>query len=172
MRPAGDVPVTQCPGNRRWAQLVFDAWLLMATGQVSMVDARNALLAADLMRFGGAHQALLWNAFARRGLGSGAASASTTTFDPTPSFESPHANNATVDVQGRRPGADGHAVELFVGGYEAGATPIADTDPATPLEATFKIVPGSYEFVARGNGFGMQRFTFLVQVRARSATCR
>jgi extracellular elastinolytic metalloproteinase len=155
----GDVPVTQCPGNRRWARLVFDAWLLMATGQVSMVDARNALLSADMVRFGGAHQALLWNAFARRGLGSGAASASTTTFDPTPSFESPHANNATVTFKAVGQ-ADGHAVELFVGRYEAAATPIADTDPATPLEATFKIVPGSYEFVARGNGFGMQRFTF------------
>ena len=155
----GDVPVTQCPGNRRWAQLVFDAWLLMATGQVSMVDARNAMLTADLMRFAGAHQALLWNAFARRGLGSGAASASTTTFDPTPSFESPHANNATVTFKAVGQ-ADGHAVELFVGRYEAAANPIADTDPATPLGATFKIVPGEYEFVARGNGFGMKRFTF------------
>ena len=36
---AGDLPVTRCPGNRRWAQLVFDAWLLMASGSVSMVDA-------------------------------------------------------------------------------------------------------------------------------------
>ncbi len=24
---------TACPGNRRWAQLVFDAWLLMAQGE-------------------------------------------------------------------------------------------------------------------------------------------
>ena len=54
---------------------MFDAWLLMASGAVSMVDARDAMLAADLIRFGGANQALLWNAFARRGLGSGAASA-------------------------------------------------------------------------------------------------
>jgi hypothetical protein len=155
----GDLPVTQCPGNRRWAQLVFDAWLLMATGQVSMVDARNALLAADQIRFGGAHQALLWNAFARRGLGSGAASAGTVDFNPTPSFESPLANNATVTFKAVGQ-ADGHPVELFVGRYEAAANPIADTDPATPLGATFKIVPGQYEFVARGNGFGMKRFTF------------
>ena len=28
----GDTPVTACPGNRRWIQLVFDAWLLMPTG--------------------------------------------------------------------------------------------------------------------------------------------
>ena len=35
----------------------------------SMVDARNAMLAADTLRFGGANQAELWLAFARRGLG-------------------------------------------------------------------------------------------------------
>ena len=33
------VAVDQCPGNRRWIQLVFDAWTLMAVGSVSMVDA-------------------------------------------------------------------------------------------------------------------------------------
>ncbi len=156
---AGTTPVTQCPGNRRWAQLYFDAFLLMATGTVSMVDARDALLAADMIRFGGAHQALLWNAFARRGLGAGAASASTATFDPTPSFESPHADNATVTFKAVGQ-ADGSPVQLFVGRYEAAVTPIADTDPATPLGDTFEIVPGSYEFVARGNGFGSKRFTF------------
>ena len=66
--------VEHCPGNRRWIQLVFDAWLLMASGAVSMVDARDAMLAADLIRFGGANQDLLWNAFATRGLGEDAAS--------------------------------------------------------------------------------------------------
>ena len=156
---AGTTPVTQCPGNRRWAQLYFDAFLLMASGSVSMVDARDALLAADLVRFGGAHQALLWNAFARRGLGVGAASAGTAAFDPTPSFESPFADNATVTFKAVGQ-ADGSPVQLFVGRYEAAAMPIADTDPATPLGDTFEIVPGSYEFVARGNGFGAKRFTF------------
>ena len=61
----GPPPVDACPGNRRWIQLVFDAWLLMPRGAVSMVDARDAMLAADRLRFGGANQDLLWNAFAR-----------------------------------------------------------------------------------------------------------
>jgi len=156
---AGVLPAGQCPGNRRWAQLVFDAWLLMASGSVSMVDARDAMLAADMIRFGGAHQALLWNTFARRGLGTGAASAGSADFDPTPSFESAYADNATVTFKAVGE-ADGHPVELFVGRYEAAVRPIADTDPATPLGGTFTIVPGTYEFVARGNGFGSKRFTF------------
>ena len=56
--------------------------------------------------------------------------------------------------------ADGHPVQLFVGRYQAATTAIADTDPATPLGDTFRIVPGTYEFVARGNGFGSKRFSF------------
>jgi extracellular elastinolytic metalloproteinase len=156
---AGDVPVTQCPGNRRWAQLEFDAWLLMASGAVSMVDARDAMLAADLIRFGGSNQALLWNAFARRGLGTNAASMGSADFDPTPSFESPYAENATVTFVAAGD-AEGYPAQLFVGRYEAAATPIADTDPATPLGDTFDIVPGTYEFVARGTGFGSRRLTF------------
>ena len=77
--PASAKAVDTCPGNRRWMQLVFDAWLLMPRGTVSMVDARNAMLAADLLRFGGANQDLLWNGFADRGLGRDAASASSST---------------------------------------------------------------------------------------------
>ena len=37
-----------------------------------MLDARDAMLAADRMRFGGANQAAIWDAFARRGMGSDA----------------------------------------------------------------------------------------------------
>ena len=128
----GLTPVTQCPGNRRWAQLMFDAWLLMATGGVSMVDARDAMLAADLIRFGGAHQVLLRTTFARRGLGIGAASLGGADFNPTPSFESGTADDATVTFKAVGK-ADGKPVQLFVGHYEAATNPIADTDPATPL---------------------------------------
>ena len=54
---------------------------------VSMVDARDAYLAADVMRFGGANQTELWRAFAARGLGAGASSAGADDDQPTPSFE-------------------------------------------------------------------------------------
>jgi extracellular elastinolytic metalloproteinase len=155
----GITPVAQCPGNRRWIQLVYDAWLLMANGRISMLDARDALLAADQIRFGSANQDLLWNAFAARGFGTNAFSNGASDGDPIPSFESPHAQNATVTFKAVGD-ADGHPVQLFVGDYEARSVPIADTDPATALSDTFKIVPGTYRFVARGAGFGQARFTF------------
>ncbi|MFC7275762.1 M36 family metallopeptidase [Paractinoplanes rhizophilus] len=155
---AGRTPVTHCPGNRRWVQLVFDSFLLMATSANSMVDARDAMLGADLVRFGGANQALLWNAFAKRGLGEGAASAGATDVNPTPSFASPYAAEARVafkpvDEHGRPvPNA-----KLFVGDYQARAVPVADTDPATPLPDTVSLVPGTYTFITQAPGHGEAR---------------
>jgi len=156
----GATPVDQCPGNRRWIQLVFDAWVLMATGRVSMVDARDAMLAADQIRFGGANQDLLWSVFASKGLGQNAASTSTDDVDPTPSFESPLADEATVvftPLDG-----DGNLIpnaRLFVGRYEARSAPVADTDAGTPLGNTVRIVPGTYELLVQAPGYGHKRDT-------------
>ena len=49
------LPAANCPGNRRWIQLVYDAWLMQPADD-SMLDARDTYLAADMMRFGGANQ--------------------------------------------------------------------------------------------------------------------
>jgi len=160
----GLTPVTACPGNRRWIQLVYDAWVLMAAGNISMLDARDALLAADVIRFGGANQDLLWNVFAAYGFGKNASSNGSNDGDPVPSFESDYASNATVTFKAVGD-ADGHPAQLFVGDYEARAVPVADTDPATPLSDTFTIVPGTYSFVARGDGFGTARLTVELKPR-------
>jgi hypothetical protein len=149
-------------GGRRWMQLVFDGWLLMATGQVSMIDARNAILAADQLRNNGINHDIMWNTFAKRGFGQAATTTGFQDFDPVPAFDSPYANEATVRF---RPtgNASGEEAQLFVGRYEARATPIADTDDGTPLSDTFKLVPGTYEVVARANGFGHVRTTLTVR---------
>ena len=52
---------------------MFDSFLLQAASQVSMIDMRDNMLAADMARFGGANQDIIWNAFAESGLGQGAA---------------------------------------------------------------------------------------------------
>ena len=156
----GQTPVDQCPGNRRWIQLVYDAWLLMAVGNVSMLDARDAMLAADMIRFGGANQDLLWNVFASRGLGQFASSNGNNDVDPIPSFESTYADEATV-VFLPKDGA-GNLIpnaKLFVGHYEARVTPVADTDPTTSLTNEVRMVPGSYNFVVQAPGYGHKRAT-------------
>jgi extracellular elastinolytic metalloproteinase len=156
----GELDAEECSGNRRWAQLMFDSYLLMPVTP-SMVDARNALLAADVLRFGGANQDVLWNAFARRGLGVGASSNTSADANPVPSFESDHANNATVVWRANATGGQNPAnAELLLGDYEARVMPVADRDPSTPTDHTFEIVPGTYDFIARADGYGATRFTF------------
>jgi hypothetical protein len=152
----GAVPVDQCPGNRRWIQLFYDALLLNAAGTVSFVDLRDSVLAADQIRFGGVDLEALWLAFARRGVGRDAASNGTADVDPTPSFASPMARNATLRLlpAGQAAGAP---VRLYVGDYEARTVPVADTDPATPLPDTVELAPGSYHFLVAGAGFGSTR---------------
>jgi hypothetical protein len=156
----GRVSIDACPGNRRWVQLMFDSFLLQAASQVSMVDMRDNMLAADLVRFGGANQDLIWQAFAESGLGQDAVTLPTDT-DPTPSFASPFANNATVTL---RPLGEslGAVIRLYVGDYEARSVPVADTDPETAIPDTFQIVPDvPFQFVAAGPGYGHRKFTTL-----------
>ncbi|MFB9239416.1 M36 family metallopeptidase [Plantactinospora siamensis] len=153
----GERPVQRCPGNRRWIQLVFDSFPLLTANRISMVDSRDAMLAADRIRFGGANQDLLWNAFAKRGLGEAAASNGYNDADPTPSFASPYAREATVRFNPVGPGGPVPGAQLFVGDYQARAVPVADTDPATPLTGEVALVPGRYDFVVRAPGYGHVR---------------
>jgi hypothetical protein len=156
----GLVQADSCPGNRRWIQLIFDSFLLQATGEFSMLDMRDNMLAADLVRFGGANQDIMWNAFAESGMGADATSGPSDP-DPVPSFASPYANNATVTLRALGDAADA-PIRLYIGDYEARVTPVADTDPETELGDTFSILPNRpFRMVAAGAGFGHRKFTGL-----------
>jgi extracellular elastinolytic metalloproteinase len=167
----GILPADQCPGNRRWIQIMFDAFLLQQ-GDTDMLTARDAYLAADQLIFNGANQTELWRAFARRGFGSCAVSPTnachatrsaftngTGDVNPIPSFESPLEGEKTVNFAARS-SATGAAVtaKLFVGRFEARVTPIADTDGSTALGATARFVPGTYSLLVQAKGYGLKRF--------------
>ena len=158
-----------CAGNRRWIQIMFDAYLLQA-GATSMLNARDAYLSADMARFNGANQTELWSVFARRGFGILANSNGTADTTPIPDFSSPIANNATVtfNVLGGDEGNQAIAAKVFVGLYEGRSRPIADTDPATAVttdprsninDNVAKFVAGTYDFVVQAPGYGSHRFT-------------
>jgi extracellular elastinolytic metalloproteinase len=159
----GALAADRCPGERRWIQLVFDSFLLMQTG-VTMVDARDAMLAADMTRFGGANQALLWNTFATRGLGETASTTSGADTNPVAGFSSPLAAEGTVLF--RPIDEQGEAVtnaRMFVGRYEARVTPAADSNPVTPLGSSLQMVPGTYELLVQAPGHGAVRTQVIVQ---------
>ncbi|MFM6852199.1 MAG: M36 family metallopeptidase, partial [Terrabacter sp.] len=147
--------VETCPGNRRWVQLVFDAFLLQQ-GATSMLDARDAMIAADQMRFGGADTDAMWAAFARRGMGVDASVADADDTEPTPSFATPTGptSQITFDTTG--------AAKIYVGDYEARVTPVADTDPATALGDSATFTPGTYDMVAVSPDRGFTRWTMTV----------
>ena len=157
----GRTPLNECPGNRRWIQIVFDAWLLMDQ-DVQMPQARDAYLAADRARFDGAHQSLLWNAFAKRGLGQGADAGVDALLDDIsiPSFRSPKSKKeGTLHFIARYKGRKRVKAKIFVGRYEARVTRIADTKrKSKKFPSTAKMMPGRYEFIAQAKGYGMVRF--------------
>jgi extracellular elastinolytic metalloproteinase len=161
----GETPVTQCPGNRRWVQLMFDSYLVPATGSVSMVDMRDAMLVADRLRFDGANQALMWDVFAQRGLGRNASSAGSDDMDPVPSFATPAGANGTVTF---RTAGSNAPVSIYIGEYEKETVPVADTDPGTDLGATVVMAPGRYDALAVGPSVGHHRFSFEVRANRKA----
>ncbi len=165
-------PAKQCPGNRRWVQLLFDSFLLQQPA-TTMLDARDAMLAADKMRFGGANLRLMWREYANNGFGSNASTENTEDVQPTPGYVSPLSREGTLKLSAVGLGANGEVpVEgtLYVGRYEARVTPIADTKPSAELPNTVRMVPGKYEFVFQADGYGLQRPT--ATIRAGSTTAR
>jgi hypothetical protein len=57
------------------------------------------MLAADMARFGGANQDLIWQGFAMRGFGQFQNTVSNADTNPVPDFSSPMASNATASVR-------------------------------------------------------------------------
>lgn len=165
----GQEPPQGCPGNRRWSQLMHDAFLLVPASP-SMVDARDAFLAADLARSldplqdWPSNAAELWAVFARRGFGEGASAVDGEDYEPVPSFASPLEDNALVRFRltALEDGLAEVVGEVYVGEYEARATPIADTDPASPLGDEHRFAPGTYDLLVRADGHGHHRVPLTV----------
>jgi hypothetical protein len=131
---------------------VFDAMLLMPTAP-TMLDARDAYFAADLLRTGGENHDLLWLGFARRGFGEHATVGGTQDTDPVPSFESPMHEEATLTFESVAKDEGGAPVDaqIFVGNYEARATPVQAVERFVPN-------PEGYNFVGQADGYGHVRF--------------
>ena len=140
----GRILPQNCPGDRQWIQDYYDAMVIMPRNP-TMIQARDAMLAADLGRFGGANQDLLWQGFAMRGFGFHQNTLSNADTNPVPDFSMPADTgapnsvplpaNATINFSAETgEGKNVIAVttaRIFVGDYEARSTQIADTNPAT-----------------------------------------
>ena len=161
-----------CPGNRRWVTYLFDAMILQASGSPTMVDMKDSMLAADMLRTKGVDRAVIADAYAVRGLGAGSKAVNTEDTDPTPSFASPTAaRNAVttfslVDATTAKPVAG----SVFVGDYQARATPIATTLGGKNPDATAPLLAGTYDLLVQAKGYGLQRFTQQLTSGTRTVT--
>lgn len=85
-------------GNTVALQLVSDGLKLQPCSP-GMIDARNAILAADLAAYGGSHTCLIWETFARRGFGFSASQGSSASrADQVEAFDMPAGCPAAGDV--------------------------------------------------------------------------
>lgn len=76
-------------GNNKAIQLVMDGMKLQPCNP-GFIDGRNAILAADQLNYGGENQCLIWEVFARRGLGVTATQGSANSVsDGTEDFNAP-----------------------------------------------------------------------------------
>lgn len=172
---AGALPASSCPGNRRWIQLVLDS-LLLQQSNVSMLDARDALLAADRLRFGGANLEEMWEVFAARGMGVHAkpqvGSRRGVPDFTVPAFvrSSEAHGRLAIGVISRPLGHPISNARIYVGRFADPSTPVADTDSATPLADTVRLLPGRYELTWTAPGFGMGRASVSVASHTRYLT--
>ena len=156
----GTIPVNQCPGNRRWIQIMFDAFLMMSS-DVDMLSARDAYLGADLMRFGDpGNSTELWRAFARRGMGQNASTIDGEDVNPIPSFESP--KESEIGFKFKIVDSDGVTAipnaKVFVGHYEARTTPVGTSDSSGMTGAVKFVTNYFYDFLVQASGYGHLRF--------------
>ena len=88
--------ITGNAGNNKSLQLVMDGMKLQPCSP-GFVDARDAILAADVANYGGANQCLIWEVFARRGLGASANQGSSgNKSDGTQAFDLPASCNGVA----------------------------------------------------------------------------
>ncbi len=81
---------SEAAGNVIAMRLVIDGLKLQPCNP-GFVDARDAILAADQLRYNGAHRTAIWSAFARRGLGASARQGlSSSRTDQTEAFDLPY----------------------------------------------------------------------------------
>ncbi|MGH2830136.1 MAG: M36 family metallopeptidase, partial [Actinomycetota bacterium] len=136
------------------SQLIADA--MPISGPLpDMLDMRNAILAADTARTEGASQALLWEVFARRGMGASAFSKDAGDINPRPAFDhkdsarNGRVNGVVVDAATKKPIA---GARVFLSEYEARTSPLTRTGS----DGSFSMLMqgGRYRATIQAQGYG------------------
>ncbi|MFN2590102.1 MAG: M36 family metallopeptidase [Actinomycetota bacterium] len=150
------VAATRRGGADLVTQLVSDA-MPIAGPVPSMLNMRDAILAADKARTRGANQAVLWKVFARHGMGRSAFAADAFDVSPRPAFDDKDwSKNGTISgrVVDGRTGKAVAGARVFVGQFEARTSPVVRTGSSGTF--SFRIRPGTARMIIQAPGYGVQ----------------
>ncbi len=135
----------------------------------SFLDMRDAILKAAELRYGDRYTALVWKAFAERGMGVSARTAGETDTDPKPGFDVPGAKQNGVlrlTLVNDSTGKPAKGVRVLGGMFEGRGTPVLVTNAKG--KGTAAMVPGTRRLTLQAPGFGIQRLS--VPLRAGTVT--
>lgn len=125
----------------------------------SFLDARDGILLADEDRYDGQYSDIIWDVFAKRGMGASATTDGGDDTDPEPGFD--HIDDArNGNLVGRVVNdSTGKPVEdarVLFGDYEARATPVSRTGENGGFGE--KVVAGTYSLTIQAPGYGSRTF--------------
>lgn len=158
----------QAGGTDYAAQIVADA--MPISGPVpTMIDMRDAILAADVARSGGANQDLLWQAFARHGLGVSAQSVDANDTNPKPGFD--HLDRSrngvlsgrVLDAGTNKPVAD---AKIIVGQFEARTSAVVRSNDRGFF--SLPIMAGTWPLTIQSPGYGSRTVEVSVSGKRRT----
>jgi extracellular elastinolytic metalloproteinase len=166
-------PSTACPGNRRWIQMIFDGFLLQPAA-ASMLDARDAILASNKMRYRGADLGVMWPAFAKRGMGVDATTEGNRDLNAVAGFRNPLSTKQATfrfKIVPTGGGAAPAKTTFYVGAYEARSTPVLESAGGA-FSPTRTFEPGTYPVYLTAKGFGHRRLTLRLKPGANDVTLK
>lgn len=136
--------------------LVTDA-MPISPPSPSFLDMRDAILKAAELRYGDRYTALVWKAFAERGMGLSARTAGETDTDPKPGFDVPGTGDGTVTLKVRNAstGKPARGIRVLGGMFDGRATPVTTTSRSGTARVT--MLPGTHRLTLQAPGFGIQR---------------
>lgn len=129
----------------------------------SMLDARDAIIKAAQMRYGSRYTDIVWDAFAKRGMGASAKSKGEEDTDPTPAFDNKKKSlNGTLALKLVNASAGGAVkkARVLVGPFEARSTPVFTTGSAGTGSAS--MAAGTYTITVQAPGYGIQHLKVAV----------
>lgn len=140
-------------GNNLSIQLVMTGLKLQPCSP-TFVEQRDAILAADQMLYGGANKCLIWEAFAKRGLGFSAQSGTNARGDETEAFDMPPAYclptvEMTTEVSSLA--HNGGTAEVTISVINNAETTISGVEVKEIMPAGLSVISATDAFTTSGN---------------------